>query len=600
MLSARSRWLLATTLAAFVVLTLFFAGVGGEFLFDDATNITGNVALYMTGLDHVSAWRAASSFPHGPGLRLIPMLSFGVDYFRTGAFDPAAFKSTNLAIHIVTFFVLTHLFRRLLTIAGSKAPHARWLALFLALIWAIHPLQVSSVLYVVQRMQTLATLFLLLALWAYLTMRQAQLEGRSGWQAGGWAAFCWFLAMASKEDAVLLPAYTLALELTVLRFGAQAQNLARWLKRAYAALTLMGAALFLFWAMPHFASTEIFPGRNFNSLERVLTQGRVLLMYLGQIVWPRPDGMPFYYDDYLVSRSWLTPPATLLAWLFLLSLTAMAWRIRHRRPLFSLGVFWFLSGHFVTSNVLGLELVFEHRNHFPMIGAILATTDMCAVLLSFARHQHKAVGIAICMLALIGCGVGTLQRATDWGDPLRFAQKSVEIAPDSGRAWVDLCQIHFNNSSGRPADPSFNKAVVACQYGGTHTGSVMALVNAIILKSTRGDITTDEWDHFLERLRTTTLTPENRGIAMTLINNANQGVNLDLSKVLTAIDIMDEQSRFSPGDSLVIVRFILTQDQHPARACAYLERAALLIPSDDPVLTPSLLAECTEQPVQHR
>src|SRR3546814_10005369 len=82
-------------------------------------------------------------------------------------------------------------------------------------------------------MQTLSTLLLVLALWVYLQARQAQMEGRSG--RTGWmlTGLLWVLAIGCKEDAVLLPAYTLALELTLLRFAAAEPGLARRLRRTY-------------------------------------------------------------------------------------------------------------------------------------------------------------------------------------------------------------------------------------------------------------------------------------------------------------------------------------------------------------------------------
>ena len=49
-------------------------------------------------------------------------------------------------------------------------------------------------------------------------------------------------------------------------------------------MTLVGTALYLFWLLPHYWSTEAYGGRDFNSIERLLTQARVLVMYLGQIV----------------------------------------------------------------------------------------------------------------------------------------------------------------------------------------------------------------------------------------------------------------------------------------------------------------------------
>lgn len=571
--AGRWPWLLAVLCACVLVVVVFLPGLPGSFIFDDRANIAQNVSLYMTGLDHVSAWRAASSFPYGPGLRLLPMLSFGLDYFRTGSFDPAAYKATNLAIHLLTFVVLAGFLRRLLLLAGRPASQATWLALAVALLWAIHPLQVSSVLYVVQRMQTMASLFLLMALWAYLHMRQAQIDGRPWWHAAFLVLAGWLLALASKEDAALLPAYTLLLELTVLRFAMHTPAAGRWLARGYALAVLAGVVLFVFWVVPRFGSLETFPWRDFNSYERVLSQGRVLLMYLGQIIWPLPDNMPFYYDNYPVSRGWLAPPATLLAWLALAVLAIVAWGLRQRLPLFGLGLLWFLAGHFVTSNVLGLELVFEHRNHLPIIGMILAMADL-------ASRLRRGVAIGLLALALTGCALGTHARAVIWGDELLMARRSVELAPSSGRAWVELCRVHFERSGNDVASDEFQRAIDACTQGGLQGRSLIALSNAIILKAQRGEQATTDWRRLHAGLQQASMSPENLRIAATLAGNASNDLPLDPAAVLQAIDIIDRRGTLAAQDNLVVARFILERTDTPERAFHYFEQAVQRAPSD--------------------
>lgn len=565
--------LLAGLALALLVGALFQPGLSGGFIFDDTANIAENVSLHMTGLDHVSALRAANSFPYGPGLRQLPMLSFGLDYFRAGSFDPAVYKTTNLLIHLVTMLVLAGFLRQLLCLAGERGRRAGLLATVAAVLWAIHPLQVSSVLYVVQRMQIMASLFLLMTLWAYLHMRQAQIAGRPWARAAALVLAGWLLALASKEDAALLPAYTLLLELTVLRFAMRTPAAGRWLARGYALAVLAGVVLFVFWVVPRFGSLETFPWRDFNSYERVLSQGRVLLMYLGQIVWPLPDNMPFYYDNYPVSRGWLAPPATLLAWLALAVLAIVAWGLRQRLPLFGLGLLWFLAGHFVTSNVIGLELVFEHRNHLPMIGVILA-----AVMLVSRLRRGLAIGLAL--VALGGCALGTYARASTWGDELGLARHSVALAPDSGRAWMALCQVYYQRSGNDHASADYARAIDACTRGGVQGGSMTALANAIVLRTARGEHPAADWQRLHAGLELAPLGAENLRIAASLAGNASNDLPLDPAAVLKAIDIIDRRGWLAAEDNLVVARFVLERTDTPERALHYFEQAVQRAPRD--------------------
>src|SRR5690606_17648355 len=111
----------------------------------------------------------------------------------------------------------------------------------------------------------------------------------------------------------LLPLYLLALELTVLRFRAAKPALAQRLRWVYGALVIVGGLVFFLVIVPHYWHWNLYPGRDFSSVERLLTQGRVLIMYLGQILLPLPSSMTFFYDSLNLSRSlwqpWTTLPA---------------------------------------------------------------------------------------------------------------------------------------------------------------------------------------------------------------------------------------------------------------------------------------------------
>ena len=273
------RFPVVALIVALLAAALFIPGLHGDFILDDIVTILRNYVLYVNELHVDELIYAALSFHHGHGERALPMLSFAIDYWRMGAMDATAFKATNIIIHVVTTFFLALFFRRLLLLAKWTPQQAAWGALAIALIWAIHPLQVSSVLYIVQRMQTMATLFIVLSLWSYLLMRQHQIEGGRGRiQAVGVIVF-WFFGLMCKEDAVLLPLYTLLLELTVLRFQAGKAVMVRGLKQCYSLFVFLAVLAYVFVVVPRFGCwRDVCFARDFNSGERLLTQGRVLVM----------------------------------------------------------------------------------------------------------------------------------------------------------------------------------------------------------------------------------------------------------------------------------------------------------------------------------
>jgi len=577
-----TRFLLFTLLAALLAAGLFSPGLGGGFVLDDAHTIVDNAFIRIKTLSRDSLLDAAVSFHAGGSLRPLAMMSFGLDYWRHGSLDPATFKATNLVIHALTTLALAVFFRRLLRMAQWTPSQASTAAVLLALAWAIHPLQVSSVLYVVQRMQTMATLFLVLALWAYLGLRRAQMADRQGWPYGVAMAVFWALALASKEDAALLPAYCLVLELTVLRFGAAQAWRAHSLRRLYLVLTLAGAALFLFWALPHYWTQDAYPGREFNSLERLLTQARVMVMYLGQIVIPLPSRMPFNYDTLAISHGLLQPPTTLAALLLLAALLAWAWLWRTRRPLFAFGVLLFFAGHFISSNVIPLELVFEHRNHFPLIGAVLALGDLLMVAWQRwgFRPSWKVASVAVLLVAVGAAGAA---RAWIWGEPVRFAQFNVRAAPDSPRAWLELGGIYFD-LAGRKAgkgSPWLDKAIETVEAAAERTGSPSAYSNIVIYKTIQGTVTQADWDRLLQRMETAPMTPATRNILWTTLTNLRARIGLDEEQALRLIEIVTRRGEFSPPEYLHLATMLYLHATRKDSALPYFLRAAERLPPRD-------------------
>ena len=490
------------------------------------------------------------------------------------------FKATNLAIHALTAFVLALFFRQLLLLAHWPARRAALVALALAGLWAVHPLQVSSVLYVVQRMQTLGTLFLVLALWAYLKARHAQIDARRSRRYVALTGLFWVLAFAAKEDSILLPAYAWVLELTVLRFRAARPALARGLQHGYAVAALVGVAAYLLVVVPHYWSWGDYPGRTFSSAERLLTQGRVLVMYIGQILLPLPERLPFFYDDLKVSRGLLDPVTTLPAWGLIAALLVWAWRWRAKRPVFACGVLLFFAGHFMTSNVIGLEMAFEHRNHFPLIGAVLALGDMMvAALLRWSVRLEW--GVAWVVLVFAATGTATVIRAHAWGEPLRFAQYGVDIAPDSERAWLALGGVHAYLARLRPGSSHLDSAIETCRQGAQRLGSALLLSNVVNYKTIKGNVTQQDWDRFHQRLEQVPMTVQNRNVIWVMIQNAQRGIPMDERGVLTTMEILSRRTTYSPSENLRLASYALNDTPFSEEALPYLIRAVEQSPAGD-------------------
>lgn len=586
---ARPRqFVLLSFFAALLAGALFLPGLPGQLIFDDIPNITTNPAVQLKSLSAEALLKVLWGYQVSGSTRSLPMLSFALDYWRGGGPDPLTFKTTNILLHVLTACVLAGCLRTLLLVAGTSPQRAGWAALALATAWAAHPLQVSTVLYVVQRLQSMGTLFLVLALWAYLHGRSAQIAGRPGRHGLLLTVFFWLLALGCKEDSALLPLYTLALELTVLRFAADDARLSRNLRRFYVAGTVLALLAYAVLA-PQFWNDRAYVGRDFNPAERLLTQPRALAMYLGQILLPLPGQMPFYYDWLPPSRSLLQPWTTLPALVLLMGLLALAWWQRRRRPLLALGIFLFFGAHAIASNVIALELAFEHRNHFALVGALLALGSLLAEIASrlhaAPRLQAPACGLLLAILAGL-----TLVRADIWSSTTGIARLATEHAPGSGRAWTQLCASIFGDGGGARSDnPRLDEAIAVCERG---TDVVPESLNStallVVLKSIRGNATDEDWRLLQARIADAPMTRDNARIFMTFLFHVRNGVVLDEPQFIATMQALAGRGQVGSFNLSAIGYFLMEDLSNPDQALPFFLQAIDGTPPDDPF--PLLLA----------
>ncbi|MDM1784667.1 hypothetical protein [Acinetobacter bereziniae] len=571
---------LKVLLLVLVVAALFLPGIHGGFLLDDGINITANYVLYIEKLNFENLVYAALSFHDGNGSRALPMASFAFDFWRAGNMDASTFKITNIIIHAITTFFLAFFFRSLLSHAKWNAKQAACGALVLTLLWAVHPLQVSSVLYIVQRMQTMATLFIVLALWSYLLMRQNQMDGGRGRVQGIGVIIFWLLALTCKEDTVLFPIYTLLLELTVLRFKAGQEVVSRGLKQSYALFWGIATLVYFFFVLPKLSCWDACPRRDFNSWERLLTQGRVLVMYIGQIILPFSDRLPFIYEDYPVSRSIWQPWTTLPSILFLGCLIVWAWCIRSIRPLFAFGILLFFAGHFISSNVIPLELVFEHRNHLPLIGAILALADLILWGCQTFKINNKIIVVTFTIL-IIYFAANTLYQTYIWGDSTRLGQKLTKLSPHSIRAWNQYAATYFDDYNVTKNPDSLKKAISISENAFQSIESPSLAANILIYKSILGHVTNADWERYYQSLRNSKDISLNKKTLNILVDNYVKGFEVDANKLISAMDIVEKQGGLSIQDYFMFANQVYNSKQR-SHTIIFFKKIVGSSPTNDP------------------
>lgn len=429
---------------AFVVLLLvlvaaaYWPGLKGGFLFDDRINLDalgeyGGVRNLDTLLYFLTSGEG------DPTGRPVAQLSFLLDA-RDWPADPFPFKRSNLLLHLLNGGLLFWLLLRLealLPLSQEGGQGRRYsVALLGATLWLTHPLWVSTTLYIVQRQAMLAATFCLLGLLAWDRSYRLWRDGRRlhGW---AWAAVgvggATLLAGLSKANGFLTPVLVLmswwvlylpqTAMLPVLRRRALRRD--AWLLLGLPSLTLLG---YLLLQVPA-AIRRSAAVRDFTLGERLLSQPRALLEYLGLLVAPREGSGGVFNDGFAVSHSLLDPWTTLPALLAILALIALGFAARTRWPRLSAALLFFLAGHLMESGPVPLELYFEHRNYLP---ALLLFWPLAHALLAPGQARRARLALALALPAIL-LGL-TWQRAVLWGDPPLQALVWAQRKPDSARA----------------------------------------------------------------------------------------------------------------------------------------------------------------------
>lgn len=436
----RSWFVLAAILALGAL--AYTPGLHGPFLFDDTPNIIQPIGAWLAGR---TGWEQIV-FGNASGLFHRPISN--ATFLANAAISGLAvlpFKLTNLAIHLICGALVYALLSRLLKRDANLRTRAKPAALLVCALWLLHPMQVSTVLYVVQRMAQLSTLFMLVGLIVYVNGRLALLAGRTrigAFQLLVAVPAVTLAATLSKENGALLPLLCAIIELGYFRpeAGLRRPAVIKWF---YLAFLLFPAIAAAYWFGIRHPIAESYSGRLFTLGERLLTEARVLVDYMGALLWPRGPMLGVYTDDFTVSRSLLDPPTTLLALLALATLIAAAWWWRKRIPVFFTGMGLYLAGQAMESTIFPLQIYFEHRNYLPSFGFFLAAVgfgtwlfDRATVHTTEPRRAQRVITLG-CGLLILALSGATAARSYVWSSMDTIAEQGAHEHPQSMRAQLD-------------------------------------------------------------------------------------------------------------------------------------------------------------------
>ena len=528
--SLRADWIVLVA-ALLLTTAIYCPGLHGGFLFDDYPNIVDNHGVQPGSATLPNLALAALSSPSSDFKRPLASLSFAANYLISGL-DPYGMKLTNLVFHLLNGLALFALARALIrtvrtdrhgpdTGSGSaERVNAGVSAAFIAGAWMLLPINLTSVLYIVQRMESMANLFVLLGMLGYVAGRRRMLAGSNSRTSDRTVfALCALsatvpalLGLLAKETAIMLPLYAFLAEWTIFRFRSFGRAPDRRIVWLFVVVLLVPLILGTAWLLPRVLASQTWATRDFTLYTRLLSEARIVADYIVWTVLPTPGALSFYHDDFRVSSGLFSPWTTLGSVVVIAIFLAMIFFLRRRQPLASLGLALFFGCHVLTATIVPLELIFEHRNYFASAGLMLAIIPLLTSPFAF-RYQVSPerktipdfpVARRILLAGLLMLWGGeTFAFSLAWSDPLRLAQELAARGPSSPRALYELGRTYIIYSHYDPKSPFTELAYPALEKAAVLPGASILPEQALIFMNARMKLPIKDawWDSLIGKLK---------------------------------------------------------------------------------------------------
>ncbi|MES2697394.1 MAG: tetratricopeptide repeat protein [Verrucomicrobiota bacterium] len=409
--SSRAKLWAALTICA-AALVAYHNSFHGPFVFDDASSIETNLTIrQLWSLPGALATPTTNVTAQGrPMLNLSLALNYAV-----GGTSVVGYHVGNLLIHTLAGLTLFGLLRRTLLLGGLAAPAttttatalgATPVALAIAVLWVVHPLQTESVTYIIQRAESLLGLFYLLTVYCFA--RAVKPGAGSDAPARGWlvlSVVACALGMATKEVMATAPLMVLFYDRTFVAptFGAALRRRPGF----YAAL--FGTWLLLGWLIAQGGGNRggsVGFGAGVEPWAYWLTQLKAMAVYLRLTFWPAP--LVFEYGTFWIERA----GEIVFDALLVLGLLAVTLRGLVRRTALGFAGAWFFGILAPTSLAPGTtQMIVEHRMYLPL-AVVLAVAVVAGRRLLAARSVW--LGRVVIATAVVVALTLTVRRNVDY------------------------------------------------------------------------------------------------------------------------------------------------------------------------------------------
>jgi Flp pilus assembly protein TadD len=341
---------------------------------------------------------------------------------------------TSLLIHILNALLLFGLLYRMTGAWGRS--------MFVAGLFAVHPLHVESVAWISERKDVLSTLFWMLAMWAYVAYVR---------RPGLWRyllVVLWFgLGLMAKPMLVTLPFVLLLLDVWPLRRvdlggGAGRSGLAALRRQGPGLLRLLREKLPLFALAAISSVVTLLAQRHEGAIFgleglplglRLANALASYLAYIGKMLWP--VRLAAFYPIPTSTPIWQAS----LGALVLIGVTVLAIRAGRRRAYFLVGWLWYVGTLIPVIGLVqvGNQSMADRYTYVPLIGLFLIIAWGAAELAARWRPSRLALPVAAVCVGL-ACAAVARAQVRYWGDGIALWEHALDVTDDNAKAQDNL------------------------------------------------------------------------------------------------------------------------------------------------------------------
>ena len=432
----RVRFISALALAL-AVIAVNWPTLRHPLVHDDLHTIVLNPAVRQARLSADFFFRPETFSSEASMYRPLLMLSYVLN-LRLAGLDPLGFHLVNLGLHLLACWMVYWLARII-------PPLKTW-AFWIALLFALHPVQSELTNYISCRSDLGAAAFGLLSVAAALKLAASE-HPHPAFAFVSLLAFP--IALGFKDLAVIVPAQILLLDFLGFR-QARIQNYMTNRSRSFTLFSATEVGLILlafgYLALRHALALETWliaqPAR--PVWINLLTQTRALVTYLRLLIWP--GHLSLEHQVPLIES--IADPSFLAAALLLLALLVISLVRLRRNPIIGLSLGWFILCLLPTSSLVPLNVIASENRLYQ--ASLASAWVLAALAQAAAGTRRRRITQGLLLVVAFFFAALTVLRHPAWESSLTLFRDMVRKAPGIARGHINY-GIELRNAH-RPQD----------------------------------------------------------------------------------------------------------------------------------------------------